>query len=242
MGNKQWFETWFDSPYYHTLYDHRDQDEAENFIRTVLKYLDPKSDSSFLDLACGAGRHSKYINSFGHHVTGVDLSPNSIFSANKFANESLNFFVHDMRNELKTQSFDYVFNLFTSFGYFEHQTDNLNVLNAIRSYLNTNGTVLIDFMNATKVMRNLVETETVVKQGISFNINRKIESGIISKQISFTDNGKEYLFEERVQALTLKDFTKLCNQSGFSVVKVFGNYALEEFNEKQSDRLIMILK
>ncbi|MBL4651797.1 MAG: class I SAM-dependent methyltransferase [Flavobacteriales bacterium] len=239
---EQWFKTWFDSPYYHTLYDHRNYDEAENFIQNILNYLEPKPSSSFLDLACGAGRHSKFVNTFGHKVTGVDLSPNSISSANKFSNDTLNFFVHDMRNKLEKPSFDYVLNLFTSFGYFESQTDNLKVLNAMRSCLKANGTVVIDFMNAAKVMQNLVSKEIITKQGISFNINRKVKNGIISKQISFTDTGKKYEFEERVQALQLKDFTKLCNHVGFSIVKVFGNYALEEFNENDSNRLIMILK
>ncbi|MBL4625376.1 MAG: class I SAM-dependent methyltransferase [Flavobacteriales bacterium] len=242
MGNKQWFETWFDSPYYYTLYDHRNYEEAETFIRNILGYLNPKANASFLDLACGAGRHSKFINSFGHFVTGVDLSPNSIVSANKLSNNSLNFFVHDMRSRIKAQSFDYVFNLFTSFGYFENQEDNLKVLQAINSELNKNGTVIIDFMNTTKVIKNLVTKETIEKQGITFNIKRAFIDGIITKQISFRDNSKEHQFEERVQAIYLKDFTKLCNQAGFSIVKVFGNYALEKFDKDQSDRLIMVLR
>ena len=242
MAEKQWFETWFDSPYYHTLYDHRDFAEADTFINNIISYLSPKLGSTFLDLACGAGRHSKYINSLGYNVTGVDLSPKSIETAKSFSNSKLNFFVHDMREKIANQSFNYVFNLFTSFGYFENQDDNLRVLSSIKSYLEPQGKVIIDFMNATNVVNNLVASETIIKQGITFSIEREVSEDIINKRISFAVQGKKFYFEERVQALNLKKFTEFCNKAGFSIVKVFGNYALEEFIEDQSDRLIMVLE
>ena len=242
MAEQQWFETWFDSPYYHTLYDHRDFAEADKFINNILSYLSPKTGSTFLDLACGAGRHSKYINSFGYNVIGVDLSPKSIEAAKSLSNSTLDFFVHDMREKIKNQSFNFVFNLFTSFGYFEQQEENIKVLKSIRSYLEPDGMIIIDFMNSTKVINNLVNSETIIKQDITFSIEREVCEHIINKRISFTDQGKDFFFEERVQVLNLKNFTNFCNKAGFSIVKVFGNYALEEFVEDESDRLIMVLE
>lgn len=242
MAEKQWFETWFDSPYYHTLYDHRDFAEADTFINNILSYLSPKLGSTFLDLACGAGRHSKYINSLGYNVIGADLSPKSIETAKSFSNSKLNFFVHDMREKIPNQSFNYIFNLFTSFGYFENEDDNLRVLTSIKSYLEPQGKVIIDFMNATNVVNNLVASETIIKQGITFSIEREVIEDIINKRISFAVQGEKFYFEERVQTLNLKKFNDLCNKAGFSIVKVFGNYALDEFIEDQSDRLIMVLE
>jgi SAM-dependent methyltransferase len=242
VAEKQWFETWFDSPYYHTLYDHRDFAEADTFINNILSYLSPKLGSTFLDLACGAGRHSKYINSLGYNVIGADLSPKSIETAKSFSNSKLNFFVHDMREKIPNQSFNYIFNLFTSFGYFENEDDNLRVLTSIKSYLEPQGKVIIDFMNATNVVNNLVASETIIKQGITFSIEREVIEDIINKRISFAVQGEKFYFEERVQTLNLKKFNDLCNKAGFSIVKVFGNYALDEFIEDQSDRLIMVLE
>ena len=52
---------WFDTNYYHTLYKHRDSIEAKKFIDTLVKYLNIKKGLKVLDLACGAGRHSKHL-------------------------------------------------------------------------------------------------------------------------------------------------------------------------------------
>ena len=109
----EWFEDWFDSPYYHLLYKNRDYSEAESFIDNLISFLKPEEGSRFLDLGCGKGRHSIYLNKKGFDVTGIDLSENSIAAAKEFENEQQNFYVHDMRKLFRTNYFDCVVNLFT---------------------------------------------------------------------------------------------------------------------------------
>ena len=45
--NKEWFEDWFDSPYYHILYKNRDENEAKNFISNLIDFLKPSKNSYF---------------------------------------------------------------------------------------------------------------------------------------------------------------------------------------------------
>ena len=75
-----WFSSWFDTPYYHTLYKHRNDEEAELFVHNLMQYIQPAANSRLLDLACGKGRHSTFLakNNPAIQVVGVDLSPNSI--------------------------------------------------------------------------------------------------------------------------------------------------------------------
>ena len=75
---KNWFVNWFESPYYHLLYKKRDKKEAKVFINNILKFTKPKKTSYFLDLCCGLGRHSIYLNRLGYKVDGIDLSKQSI--------------------------------------------------------------------------------------------------------------------------------------------------------------------
>ncbi len=77
-NKRQWYEKWFDSHYYHILYKNRNNEEAERFLNNLAKNIIPNQNSSIMDLACGKGRHSKYLSSLGHNVKGVDLSPQSI--------------------------------------------------------------------------------------------------------------------------------------------------------------------
>jgi len=240
-NSENWFATWFDSPYYHILYKERDESEAHNFMDNLTNYLNLPEEAKILDLACGKGRHSIYLNTLGYNVTGADLSANSINEASKFANETLNFQVHDMRI-LFEEKFDAIFNLFTSFGYFEDYNDNLKTLIAIKESLTEYGFAVIDFLNADFVIDNLVASEVKIVEGIAFNIKRSIENNFIIKEISFTDNNKNYHFTEKVQVLRLADFEKMMEDAGIYLLDTFGNYKLHKFYKTQSERLIMIFK
>jgi 2-polyprenyl-3-methyl-5-hydroxy-6-metoxy-1,4-benzoquinol methylase len=135
MKSKEWFEAWFDTSYYHSLYKNRDEIEAKKFIENLVHFLKLKNGQPVLDLACGKGRHSITLNELGLNVLGVDLSKNSIESAKNSENETLKFDIHDMRENLSSNSFDVVFNLFTSFGYFDNLTDNSKVIKYISKML-----------------------------------------------------------------------------------------------------------
>lgn len=242
MSADNWFEHWFDSPYYHILYDHRDEKEAELFIKNLYKELELKPGMTALDLACGAGRHAKVMNELGLNAIGVDLSENSIASAKKMENSTLNFSVHDMREPLPYKDLDVVFNLFTSFGYFNSKSENLMVLNSAYEALKPGGHMLIDFFNIEVVVAYLIPQENQKKQGIEFNIQRELGEDAIVKRIQFNDKGKAYQFIERVQVLGLNDFANLFVQAGFNLIDVYGDYQLNDFEPKESKRLIMLIE
>lgn len=237
--NCDWFATWFDSPYYHLLYDHRDDEEAAQFIRRLVSHLNLTPKTKVLDLACGAGRHSRVLHDLGLQVSGCDLSSNSIQEAIKNSSSEIHFFEHDMRDQLN-DSYEVVFNLFTSFGYFEQLTDNLKVLQSIARALPKGGTLVLDFMNSVKMIADLKRRQEIKKGEVLFNIQRTVSNGRIVKTICFEDKGKSYYFQEKVQALTLDDFLKLFTEAGFELKQVLGSYQLEDYNEHTSDRLLFI--
>jgi SAM-dependent methyltransferase len=236
-----WFASWFDTPYYHILYKDRDYEEAQLFMDNLTQYLNLPEDAKILDLACGKGRHSIYLNTLGYDVTGADLSENSIAEASKSANNKLHFEVHDMRLPFE-QKFDAVFNLFTSFGYFENDEDNLTTLKAIRDSLGEYGFAVIDFMNVKQVVDNLVPEEVKTVEGITFHIKRYVKDNYIYKDIAFEDKGQQYNFTEKVKALTLENFEALMEEAGIFLLDIFGDYKLHKFYKNDSERLIMIFK
>lgn len=238
----EWFESWFDSPYYHVLYKNRDFSEAELFIDKLIQLIEPAKASRILDLACGKGRHSIYLNKKGFDVTGIDLSEKSIACAKTAENETLHFYMHDMRKLFRTNYFEVVLNLFTSFGYFEQERDDLATINAVYKSLKPNGIVVLDFMNSKKVIQNLSCQETKTIDGIDFKISKTFVNHFIVKKIEFSDKGKNYSFEERVKALTLADFEKYFEANKLKIVHLRGDYELNEFNESNSERLIIVAK
>jgi SAM-dependent methyltransferase len=86
---------------------------------------------SVLDLCCGPGRHAVEFAGSGFQVTGVDRSPFLLERARELASQSglsLEWIKKDMRNFVRPAAFDLACNLFTSFGYFKEEQDNLKVL------------------------------------------------------------------------------------------------------------------
>lgn len=238
----EWFAEWFDSPYYHILYQHRDYTEAEFFMTNLVRHLQIVPNQCVLDLACGKGRHAIFLSNQGLDVTGIDLSIQSIEYARTFEKENLSFFTQDMRKPFRINYFDYVFNLFTSFGYFENQRDELHTIAAIRQNLRPNGILVMDFFNSQKIIENLVAEEYKTLSGIHFHIKRSFENGFLLKNIEFEDKGKKYHFTEKVRSLTLSDFQNLFAKNEMQILELFGNYALDAFDINRSDRLILIVK
>lgn len=236
-----WFASWFDTPYYHILYKDRNYTEAQLFMDNITNYLNLPEGAKILDLACGKGRHSIYLNQLGFDVTGADLSENSIAEAKKSENKTLHFVEHDMRKPFE-EKFDAIFNLFTSFGYFENEEDNFTTLVAMKESLSEYGFAVIDFMNVNQVIQNLIPMEVKTVEGIDFHIKRFHIDGHIYKEIDFEENGEKFHFTEKVRAFTLEDFEVLMEKAGIFLLDIFGDYKLKKFHKTESERLIMIFK
>ena len=239
MAEKDWFVDWFNTSYYHILYQNRNESEAKKFIINLMNHLGLNSDSKILDLACGKGRHSKTLNDLGFEVLGVDLSENSIREAQKWSSDSLSFQVHDMRNRIPNRQFNATFNLFTSFGYFDTFKENQLVCEAMFQMLETGGKLVIDFMNVHKVIESLVHEEEKKIDGVHFTISRNYDDSHIFKHIRFSDKGNNFHFTERVQILSLEDFQSLL-EPYFLIDNVFGSLDLKPFVREKSERLIII--
>lgn len=235
---QDWFESWFDTEYYHILYNDRDEKEAEDFMRKLTAFLPLKENSKILDLPCGRGRHAVFLNTLGYDVTGADISNNSLSFAKQFENTSLHFEYHDMRDPFEAE-FDAIFNLFTSFGYFD-DTTNIQVLKNLKKGLKKDGLLVVDYLNIDHVKKNLIADETITKKGIDFHIQRSIDEDHIIKEISFDIKGKNHHYVEKVKHLSLEKFNHYFATAGLQIQHCFGEYDLSEFNVEESSRLILI--
>jgi SAM-dependent methyltransferase len=201
-------------------------------------YLNIGSSQKILDLACGRGRHSVYLNKKGFEVMGVDLSEENISFANKNTSSSLSFAIHDMRRPIDGYSFEIILNLFTSFGYFEDEHDNILVLQSMKKMLAENGLIVIDFLNSSLIQPGERVTQI---DGVSFFEKKTITNRWIIKDIRIEESSNTFHFAERVRKYTLNDFYKMCEVVGLKINCTFGNYYLDSYNKDLSERLIMII-
>jgi SAM-dependent methyltransferase len=239
----EWFASWFDSAHYHRLYAHRDEAEAAGLIDRLMDRLRPVPGATAVDLGCGAGRHSRWLASHGLDVTGLDLSSASLDEARLSESPRLRFGRQDMRLPFGDEAFDFVFNLFTSFGYFQDPADHLKVVQNIARSLKTGGTLVLDYLNVSRAEALLVAQDLQERDGVRYQISRWADPGHIFKRIVIDDpHGGVQEHVERVAKLGLDDFRFMFELCGLSIAEVFGSYNLEPFDERTSSRLMLVAR
>jgi SAM-dependent methyltransferase len=217
-----WFEQWFGEDYLN-IYQHRDETEAEHAIQLIAANLAGREINAVLDLGCGAGRHTKVMVERWWTV-GLDLSMALLRVARKESPDAP-YVRADMRElSFADESFDLVVNLFTSFGYFEDDSEHARVLSRVCAATRHGGSFVIDFLNAAQVRRDLVSYDERVENGITIEQTRTIspDDRFVEKRIRLRGRGKEYI--ERVRLLSEADLARMLTAAGFEVSKRFGDY------------------
>lgn len=236
-----WFKHWFGTRYYSLLYEHRDVEDARLWVEAILGHWNLPEGSAVLDLACGRGRHAALFAQAGLKVSGVDISAASIEQA-RLAVPKAEFAVHDMREPFRPGTFDAVCCLFTSLGYFEALEDDQAVFNAVWQALRPGGRFVLDFMNSTLVLRDLVKDERLTKEGVHFELQRSCRDGVLTKCITVRDGQEKHQFQERVQALTPEQLERMALDAGFEIEDRTDGPVLRPFDIITSQRFVLWMR
>lgn len=240
--NLNWFENWFDSDFYHVLYKERDETEASKFIFALNQEFGFIAGQKVLDLACGRGRHTRYLASLGLEASGFDLSKSSIEFARKACDRAIQFEVKDMREEFGNETFDVILNLFTSFGYYENDYENLKVVQNMVQALKPNGLLIIDFLNPNSTRETLKPKENKQVNGLKFKLLRYIQNNFLHKRIEFEFGGKTHVVTEKVMLIEAETFKAYFENCRLVLLHVYGDYSLNSFQENTSPRMIFVVK
>ncbi len=233
-----WYKEWFDEQYL-DLYAHRDEREAERQVDFVESQLsDGPRPRMILDLACGAGRHSDILSKRGYRVVGVDLSLTLLAvhpGPRRICGDMCSLPFH-------CDSFDWLLNFFTSFGYFERERQNFQVLEEITRVLRPGGRFLLDFLNRDVVINNLRPTDVQEDDKRRVEIERWYDpaSQRINKRIRVQPRGaapRTYL--ESVRAYSQEEVTIGMRWAGLEVDTLFGSFDGDSFH-RDSERLIIL--
>ncbi len=242
--SSSWFETWFNSPYYHQLYFKRDEQEAARFINQLVDHLQPPAGSLMIDVACGGGRHALYLAEKGFDVTGIDLSAGNISAAKSLENDHLHFFQHDMRLPFRINYYHYAFNFFTSFGYFRTEREHYSTIRTISSCLKEGGYFVIDYLNVHYAEDHMVHKSEEELDGVVFYITRWHDETHFYKRIIIEDEERDepLEFTEKVAKFVLGDFNDMFAYHNLQIQEVYGDYRFNRYHIRKSPRLIMIAK
>jgi SAM-dependent methyltransferase len=231
----KWANFWVEK---YEEFSERTMDEVE-FLKGILVR------GVTLDLCCGAGRHSIPLSSYGD-IISLDLSRDLLSTLKTRGGKNVNPIRGDVRKlPFKEESFNNVINVFTSFGYFGDEENEL-VLQEISRILKPQGIFVLDMANPIWVIRNFREIAwdestscyVLERRSLDWSSKRMKNQWILVDK----EKGKidELSFDHRLY--DLNELKNLLTKVGLEVIDVFGSFKKEEFQEASSRRIVIVAK
>jgi SAM-dependent methyltransferase len=242
---KPWFVDLFDEDYLRTLpflTPQATQAEAE----FVINALGLQPGAQVLDVGCGYGRHAMELAARGYHVVGLDLSTPLLVRGGEEAHRrglTIHFLREDMREIDFDAQFDGAYCLFSTFGYFDDETNKKAVANMARA-LRPGGRLLIEILNRDYVIADL--PTRVWWEGDGCVVLEEVELNYFSSRIQVNrsvvfDDGRQLEQEISVRAYSLHEVGKLMHSAGLRVLEVSGAYHTRgRFFGNQSRHIIVL--
>jgi SAM-dependent methyltransferase len=239
--SEPWFKTAFEE-HYLTLYAHRSASEAQKHFSQIvqLAQLDGVQ-GSILDLGCGNGRYSEVLREHGHHVVGLDFS--DVLLRNAQHHHPKEHWVRGNMLHLPFKSsFERVLSLFTSFGYFDSDADNHQVLANMGSALQEGGLLYLDFLNPAQV--KAADWSTISNNSLTIKSKKSFDHDLnmVFKDVEvYKENILMTKYQERVKLLDIKWFNDHAEEIGLQLIRVYGDYYGSEYSN-DSPRQVMIFE
>ncbi|MFH1726586.1 MAG: class I SAM-dependent methyltransferase [Elusimicrobiota bacterium] len=227
---RSWWERHFDED---SLRGYGLEKDAESQVRGIPRLIRLSPPAAILDLCCGAGRHAVRLAERGFRVTGLDQSApllGQAAEAARAAGVSLDLRRGDMRRLRFRARFDAVLNLFTSFGYFPTEAEDLAVLRGIWRSLKPGGTLLVDVLNKEWLMRHFTPVFWQRKpEGRVLRAHNRLSFDLKTGRLSnrrtlyIRGGGLKRTFL-RFRVYTLHELLRLLAAAGFSSPRTYGGF------------------
>lgn len=234
FNDNNWYANVFNEDYLRTLPRSLPRQTMRE-VRFIIDKLGIQRGARVLDLCCGAGRHTVELAAKGFDMVGVDLSMFLLKRALDTATKkklSIKFVHGDMRKLTFRSIFDAVFNVQTSFGYFDDLT-NFKVLQSIYASLKPGGIFLIETVNRDFIMDDMPLRLFWMGDGCKVLEESNVESlsGVlkVKRSIVLDDNSKPpYEQTMSIRLYSTTEMRQLLSRAGFNVLELVGDFSLPD--------------
>lgn len=257
-GSPEWWEDLFDEKYLFTYEGQFPPERTRRETDFIIRELGLPAGSALLDVACGQGRHAVALALQGYKVTGIDQSEYLLSEAQKSAQQTgveVEFMRADMREIPFENTFDAAVNMFTAFGYFASEDEDLAALRSIRRSLKPGGLFIIDLRNLFRLLRARFEQGKEEGDTFVIDIESTLPSGTVVRsrdsynlttlrwisRNSWNQDGQEKSYESNIRLYTATEISRLLIQAGFTVERFFGDFDSQPYNVS-SRRMIVLAR
>ncbi len=228
--DKGWWDEFF--PAFRPLFGRVPQKVTNAEVRFILDNMNLKAGSKFLDCPCGIGRIALPLAKAGIKVTGVDITESYLAElSGKAKKRGLKMDLHhgDMRRIEFDSEFNAGGNLWTSFGYFEKESDNLLVLRKMYKALKPGGKFLLHVINRDWIIANFsasywceIGNAKVLEQR-GFDYARSISTSTWT----VIRGGEESIHNTTIRMYSYHELIAMLEKVGFVDIEGFGSVKQE---------------
>lgn len=236
------------SDYYMYTLANDTQKEGEFLINAFRKYLNKKS-GKVLDCCCGVGRHAYIMANNGFKVTGIDFSEDQIKNANKLhSHPNIDYKIMDVRNfNLEDKDYDMSYCMWTTYNYLSLDSDLKKFIIANYLHQKKDSILILDSKNIPRLDSHRLYDRYNEKDNLKMEIliNKYVFNNIQNSQyfLFINDNGVDKFFfdDEFVRFYTINELNNIIS-GYYKIVDIYGNFDMEKYDEKRSNRFITVLK
>jgi SAM-dependent methyltransferase len=231
---QEWFKTYFNQDYQSWILETISQDLTLKQVELLESALALKADSKILDLCCGIGRHAIALAQKAYDLTAIDLVEEYIAQLQIFAKDlpRLQSICMDVREIDYTDSFDAIYLMFTSFGYFS-DAENEKLIEKISQALKSQGRVLIDLENRDYILQHFIH-EKWRNKDTGYLLERHLFNPMTSRQktrrIWLDNNGQSKSYTRDLRLYNAHEILNLAEKYQLKLIHVWGDYDQKPFN------------
>jgi SAM-dependent methyltransferase len=219
-------------------------DVADEQVEKILRLVQPEG-KTVLDLCCGSGRHAVSLAGRGFRVTGVDRTAFLLERAAEKARSAgvdIEWVQKDMRSFVRPGAFDFALNMFTSFGYFENEEEDLDTLRHLHESLKPGGACLLDLMGKECLAMIFEPTHAETAPDGSTLIQRcQVFDGWhkLHNEWILIKDGEVRTFEFDLTLYSGYELKGLLREAGFEEVDLYGDLDGNPY-DTQASRLVAL--
>ena len=233
----EWYENplfWHDN--YRRMFTPVRMTSARAEVDEVLELTGVSPPGKVLDLCCGPGRHAVEFSLKGFSVAGVDLTEEYLEEARRRAGDNdveVELIRSDMRDFSRPDTFDLAVNLFTSFGFFEKEEDDLKVLRNLYSSLKQGGGLVIDLTGKEILARIFRERDWHRSGDIIFLEERKVIGDWSRMTVTWTilENGKRLEDSFTLRLYSARELMSAVEACGFRNIRAYGDLSGKPYDQ-----------
>ncbi|HUU46570.1 MAG TPA: methyltransferase domain-containing protein, partial [Acidobacteriota bacterium] len=197
-------------------------------VRFLVRHLNLTPRKSFLDCPCGIGRIALPLAAKGVRVTGVDFMQDYIDEMQRTAQRrglKIRGVVRDMRRIEFEDEFDAAGNLWTSFGFFARESDNMLVLRRVFRALKPGGRFVLHVINRDWIMANYTPSDWFEARGVKILEKRSFDYATSTSWSTWTflKDGEKSSHEVHIRMYSFHELIAMFRNVGFVDIEGYGS-------------------